>query len=194
MAYKVGFRGQSYDDKYPLYAEATPELVVNTKSLQTLTKASVQAAMTLEGYSMPAAEMGPSAQFEADYRGWWNNDAVTTGTGTGTGTPAQAPTIAPVTGLPITGDAGGTLTVDLDFDFHGAVKAGTVTVTYAIAGGADQTATATLLGTETPTQAAGKIKDAIHAVAELTASKSGSTITVTPTDTTVLTKLEASFA
>ena len=191
MGYKVGFRGQSYDDMYPLYAEVTADLVVNTKSMQTLTKAGLQAAMTLESYSPPAGEIAPSASWESAHRGWWINDDVATPGGTQA---PVAPTITPVQGLPITGDASATQSVDLDFDFHGSVKAGTVTVTYAIGGGADQTVTATLLATDTPTQAAGKVKDAIDAVAVLGAAKTGSTVTVTPTDTTVLTKLEASFA
>jgi methenyltetrahydromethanopterin cyclohydrolase len=83
--------------------------------------------------------------------------------------------------------------VDLDLNFHGSVKAGTFTITYNVGAG-DATVTATVLATDTPTQAAGKVAAAIDGVTELGASKSGSTVTVTPTNGTSLTKLEASFA
>jgi hypothetical protein len=106
---------------------------------------------------------------------------------------AQTTTITPVAGLPVTGDAGGTQTASLDLDFHGSVKAGTFTVVYNI-GAADAQVTAAVLATDTPSQAAGKVAAAIDGVTGLGATKTGSTITVTPTDGTVLSKLTASFA
>lgn len=193
MGYKVGFRGQGFDNTYPLYALVHPDYVINTKTLQTLTKVSVDAAMAAENYTPLAGEVAASAAWEALHQGWWNVDATNTPTGGGQPPAAQTPTIVPVTGLPITGDSTGTQKVDLDLNFHGSVKAGTFTITYNVGAG-DATVTATVLATDTPTQAAGKVAAAIDAVTELGASKSGSTITVTPTDTTVLSKLTASFA
>jgi hypothetical protein len=193
MAYKIGFRGQCYDDTYPLYAIVHPDYVINTKTMQTLTKVSVDAAMAAENYTPKAGEVAASAAWEALHHGWWNNDATNTPAGGGQPPAAQTPTIVPVTGLPITGDPNGTQKVDLDLNFHGSVKAGTFTITYNVGAG-DATVTATVLATDTPTQAAGKVAAAIDSVTELGASKSGSTVTVTPTNGTSLTKLEASFA
>jgi hypothetical protein len=191
MAYKLGFRNQGFDDTYPLYALVHPDYVINTKTMQTLTRVSVEAAMTAENYTPKTGEVAASAAWEALRRGWWNHDAVNTPAGGGQPPVAQTPTIVPVTGLPLTGD--GTKTVDLDLNFHGAVKAGTFIITYNVGAG-DATVTATVLATDTPTQAAGKVAAAIDGVTELGASKSGSTVTITPTNGTILTKLEASFA
>ena len=108
-----------------------------------------------------------------------------------------APTQAPVTGLPITGDAGGTKTVTVDLQFHGQdIPAGgkTATITYDIGAG-DQTATAALADGDTPVAAAGKIVTAISGVTGLAAVKGqGTTITVTPDDGVTLSKISVVVA
>ena len=118
-----------------------------------------------------------------------------------TGAPAggawTAPTLNPVAGLPATGDAGGTVTVTVDIEFHGHdIPAGgkTATITYNVGAG-DKTVTAALVAGDTPNQATTKIAAAINAVTELTAVKAaGTAITVTPADAIVLSKLTLAVA
>ena len=110
-------------------------------------------------------------------------------------TPWRAPTVTPAT-VPITGDSGGTQTTDLDVDFHSTnipVGGKTATITYNV-GTVDVPLTVNLTAGMTPSQAMSAIDAAINAVAELSTSKSGTTITVTPADTVVLSKLDLAIA
>ena len=139
MGTKKGWRGEQYDDKYPLFVEVHPDYVIHVSTMQTLKKDSVIDAMAAEQYIPNSGEIGFSADWEKAHEGWWTRDALHAGGGAH----PQPPTINPVTGLPITGDSGGTQSVEMDLDFHGTVKAGTFTVTYDIGGG-NETVTASL--------------------------------------------------
>jgi hypothetical protein len=109
----------------------------------------------------------------------------------------QPPTLTPVTGLPATGDSGGTVSVSMGIQFHQQdVPAGgkTATITYDIGSG-DETVDANLLENDTPNQQAIKIAAAINGVTGLSAVKgTGTDITVTPADTVRLAKLTLSVS
>lgn len=198
MSFKTGFRGQTYDDTYPLYVKVTADLVVNSKTMQTLTLASLQAAMTLEGYSAPVGEIAPSANWENTHRGWWLNDDVNTPTGqppVNQPTPG-APTITqiPAGDLPITGDSTGSQTAMIDLDFHGTVVAGTFTITYDIGSG-DVDITCPVLATDTPVQASEKVAAAIDAVASFGGVRmQGTQVTVVPASGVQLVTMTVAFA
>jgi hypothetical protein len=204
---KLDVFGHRYDDACPSFIDAGATYWWHRPTGRLLTKASVTEYL---GSFTPAKTMaqGESGSPPADWLETHNGLPVAaaaagpTGTGTGTGgqQPApvyQAPTLNPVTGLPVTGDSGGTQTVTMDLDFHGHdVPAGgkVATITYDVGAG-DATVTANLVAGDTPVQATTKIATAINGVAELGAVKAtGTAITVTPADTVVLSKLEMSVA
>jgi hypothetical protein len=134
-----------------------------------------------------------------------DND-VKPGTGGGTGgggagsgnTPTwTTPTIA-VTGLPVTGDATGTQTANIDFDFKQQdIPAGgkTFTITYDTGSG-DQTTTMNASAGSTPVQVTNALVTAVtNNIPDLDAARgTGTTITLTPADTVVLSKFSISVS
>ena len=203
MSLQIGFRGQGYDDDVPLYLDMpgiTPAMVFDRLKHQITTKASLQAAMTAEGYTPGAKEIGaiPPA-WDATHDGIWDwvgNAPVGGGAGgAGNTVAASAVTITQATGLPITGDPGGTKTATISLGFGGKTLAANAqaTITYNVGAG-DVTATAALTAGMAGHAAAQAIAAEITKVAELGAAATGSDITVTPTDTTVLSKLTVAIA
>jgi hypothetical protein len=175
-----------------LYVEIGHDRVVNRLTYQVLDETSLKAEMTAENYTPPAGEIGKAAAWLAANTGPWS------------GWPAppvvppvyQPPDITQPAGLPITGDAGGTKTAVIDFDFHSQnIPTGglTATITYDIGGG-DQTLNAQLAAGTTPSQAAEIVRQGIASVAGLGATKTGTQITVTPDDTVALSKLTVTLA
>jgi len=197
MAIARDIFGYRYEDSEPAFVDAGSTFWFHRPTNRLLTKVSVAAYMAsfTPAMTMAAKEAGtPSAAFLAEHTGI----PIPAAPGGGGGQPPayQAPTITPVTGLPITGDPGGTQTVDLDVDFHATnipVGGKTATITYNI-GAADVPLNVNLTAGMTPSQAMNAIDAAIDAVAKLSTSKAGTTITVTPADTVVLSKLTLTIA
>ena len=84
---KFGFRNQVYNPQIPLYIKIGQGMVVNRLSGKEVEVQSLLDAMTAEGYSAPAGEIGISAAWEQDNLGWWTYDGVT---------PQQPPVQTPV--------------------------------------------------------------------------------------------------
>jgi hypothetical protein len=103
--------------------------------------------------------------------------------------------ITPAAGLPVTGDATGTQTTTIDIDAHQSIAMGayTATITYDIGAG-DVVTTANITKGMAGAQMANAIATAIDGVAELGAHNVGTITTVTPTDSTVLSKLTLTIA
>ena len=198
-----------YDDAIPAFIDCGPMFWFHRPSGRLITKdsltkwlASFTPAKTLApgesgdvpsayehlyvGFPVPAAAAAPTS-----------TGGATGGGPTQTPPPAyQAPSVTQPTGLPITGDASGTQTTLIDLDFHSQdIPTGgkTATVTYNV-GATDQNLPVPLTAGQTPTQAGGAITAAIDGVAELGATKTGTQITVTPTDGTTLSKLTLAIA
>ena len=191
---KLGFRNQRFDDAVPLYVDISNGMVFNRNSGKQVTVASLNAAMAAENYTPKPGEVGkaPQAWLDANL-GWWNGMATAPQQ-----PPAyQAPTVTQPTGLPITGDTGGTQTTLIDINFHGNdIPTGgkMATVTYNV-GATDQNLPIPLTAGSTPIQATTTIATAIDTVAELGAVRgTGTTIRVTPTDGTTLSKLTVAIA
>jgi len=204
MSLQIGFRGQTYDDDVPLYLDLpsiTPAMVFNRLKRKITTKASLQAAMTAENYHAGAKEIGAMpAAWDATHDGIWDwvDKAPVqppAGGGAGNTVAASAVTITQAAGLPITGDSSGTKTVTIALGFGGKTLAANAqaTITYDVGAG-DVTATAALTAGMAGHAAAQAIAAEITKVAELGAAATGSDITVTPTDTTVLSKLTVAIA
>lgn len=196
---EITFGGAEMDLSVPRFVELGFGRVIDRLDMQMLDEASLQAQMAAENYTAKANEIGADANWLSTHTGPWTSWAAGAGAG---GTPVQppawqAPTLTPVTGLPATGDAAGSVTVTMDISFHGQdIPTGgkTATITYDIGAG-DQTVTAALAAGDTPNQATAKIVAAIDGVTGLGAVKAtGTTITVTPDDQIVLSKLELAVA
>ena len=113
-------------------------------------------------------------------------------------TPVWADPAVVVTGLPVTGNSGGTSTASVSFDFNGQdIPAGnkTFTVTYDIGTG-DQTITINALAGSTPVQVTDNIVTSINNnIVGLSATRgTGTVITLTPADTVVLSKFAISVS
>ena len=196
MAIARDIFGYRYENSEPSFVDAGSTFWFHRPTSRLLTKVSVAAYMAsfTPAMTMAAKEAGDlSAAFLAEHTGI----PVSAAPGGGGAQPPayQAPTITPAT-VPITGDSGGTQTTDLDVDFHSTnipVGGKTATITYNV-GTVDVPLTVNLTAGMTPSQAMSAIDAAINAVAELSTSKSGTTITVTPADTVVLSKLDLAIA
>lgn len=187
MPLAFGFHGQTYDDAVPLYVVLGNNRVFNRVLFQILDEASLRKEMLVEGYVAPNSEIGHAPDWLTTHIGPRSSWVIIW----------TAPTVTPVTGLPITGDATGTQKVTLDIAFHGQdipVGGKTATVVYNI-GAVDVTLPVALTAGMTPTQAVAAIATAINGVTGLGAVKGiGTSITVTPDDTIVLSKLTLAIA
>ena len=191
MSLQIGFRGQLFNTPTPLYAKVGAGMVVNTRTYKTASLASLQAAMTAEGYSAKPGEieLSTTSGWENSHTGWWINDGITPvaqPAGGGTITARQIQITKP-TGFPITGDAGGTKTVTIGLGFGGKTLAADAAagLSYTDASG-NHRVNAALTAGMTGDAAAQAIATEIDKEANLGAVASGPDIVVTPTDGTVL--------
>ena len=124
MSLQIGFRGQLFNTPTPLYAKVGAGMVVNTRTHKTTSFASLQAAMTAEGYSAKPGEidLSTTAGWENNHIGWWNYDGVTPTPPTipPTGVTVRTPATLPAQQASIqfatqgaTLSAGGTVTINL---------------------------------------------------------------------------------
>ena len=209
---KLDVLNHRYDDAIPSFIDCGPMFWfhrpsgrLSTKDSLTKWLASFTPAKTLaqgESGDVPSAYEDVYLGFPVPAAAAAPTSTSTGGTATGGGptqTPPpayQAPTVTQPAGLPITGDASGTQTTLIDLDFHSQdIPTGgkTATVTYNV-GATDQNLPVPLTAGQTPSQAAAAITTAIDGVAELGATKTGTQITVTPTDGTTLSKLTLAIA
>jgi hypothetical protein len=130
MSLQFGFRNQIFSPPTPLYAKVGAGMVVNTRTHKVTDFASLQAAMTAEGYSAKPGEieLSTTSGWENDNTGWWTHDGIT----------PEPPTIPP-TGVTVrTPVALPAQLASIQFATQGATLAagGTVTINLTITGNA----------------------------------------------------------
>lgn len=176
MALRLGFRNTLFDDTVPLYLTVDTGWVFNRIRRQLVEQAGLTAAMTREGYTPVAGEIGAApATWTANHWGFWNH-LVPPG-----GPPAPAATA-------ITAAVAGTGTASATITFGGgpAPAVGTVTLT-ATAGTAAITGLTpvAIAKNDTAVAVAGKVATALNGKQDtakgvtLAAAAAGAVVTVT---------------
>ena len=153
--------------------------------------ANLQALIALNIGTGPAWTTGQNVILGDSNTAYWDGTAWQAGA---VPAPYTPPTVTPTQGIPADGDQGGAAVIDLDFHGNNIPQGGLIaTIVYDIGGG-DATLTTALTALMTPSQASGAIEADLNGVTEFTASKTGNTITVTPSAGTTITKMVVSIA
>lgn len=192
---RIDVLGYTYDDDAPSFIDCGGYWFHRISS-RLLEKASLAAWMSANSKTFGAKEKGDlTAGYALLHHGIQAVAAAQ-------GQPAQPQTVAPSavqvtqpSGLPITGNAQGTISTTVDLSFGGSAlsSAATATIVYNI-GTADVQETVQLAQGVTAHEAAVEIAAAMDQTHDLTALAQGSGVRVTPGDGITLSKLTVSIA